>query len=394
MDGFRESGPIVGDTVRETSRLALMRRISAILGFSVSGIGCLALAGWILDIEALKSVVPGLTSMKVNTALGLLLGGMGVALLDQAQGKAFGWTIAATGAPLAILGVLTLWQNAAGIDLGIDQAFLADPAPGLYPGRMSPMTAVAFLLAGISLMIGRLPFPRSSHALATSLLMLSMVPLLGYAYDVESLYTVGPYSSMALHTALAFHLLALSLLARNSQCRILRLIIADSAGGLSTRRLLPLIPAGIFILGWICALGSRSGWFESTFALALFSMLCIFFVAAIVLWHGGLLHRIDEARSRSAEEVRRLNENLESLVALRTRQLQDSLDHVKTLQGLLPVCAWCKKVRDDQNYWQGLETYLSRKTDARVTHSICPECSQKFKEDVASTSSSPKSLNL
>jgi len=59
------------------------------------------------------------------------------------------------------------------------------------------------------------------------------------------------------------------------------------------------------------------------------------------------------------------------------RELQDALQQVKRLRGLLPICAWCKKVRDDRNYWQQVETFVSDHSEARFTHSICPECYEK-----------------
>ncbi len=56
------------------------------------------------------------------------------------------------------------------------------------------------------------------------------------------------------------------------------------------------------------------------------------------------------------------------------KQLKSALQEVRTLKGLLPICANCKKVRDDEGYWQTVEKYISTKTDARFTHSICPDC--------------------
>ena len=55
-------------------------------------------------------------------------------------------------------------------------------------------------------------------------------------------------------------------------------------------------------------------------------------------------------------------------------ELRTALDDVKTLSGLLPVCAWCKQIRDDTGYWSGLEAYITKHSDARFTHGICPEC--------------------
>jgi GAF domain-containing protein len=56
------------------------------------------------------------------------------------------------------------------------------------------------------------------------------------------------------------------------------------------------------------------------------------------------------------------------------RQLQETLATVKTLQGLLPLCAWCKKIREDDGYWEQLEQYILRHSEAKFSHSICPDC--------------------
>ncbi|MBL8796754.1 MAG: response regulator [Planctomycetia bacterium] len=54
--------------------------------------------------------------------------------------------------------------------------------------------------------------------------------------------------------------------------------------------------------------------------------------------------------------------------------LQDALARVRQLQGLLPICTYCKKIRDDRNYWQQVETYITDHSAARFSHSICPDC--------------------
>jgi len=61
-------------------------------------------------------------------------------------------------------------------------------------------------------------------------------------------------------------------------------------------------------------------------------------------------------------------------LAERVRELEEALARVRQLQGLVPICAYCKKIRNDQNFWQQVEIYLSAHTDARFTHGICPDC--------------------
>jgi PAS domain S-box-containing protein len=58
-------------------------------------------------------------------------------------------------------------------------------------------------------------------------------------------------------------------------------------------------------------------------------------------------------------------------------KLQDALEKIKTLRGLLPMCAWCKNIRDDKGYWKKVEDYLREHSDATFTHGICPECLKK-----------------
>jgi integral membrane sensor domain MASE1 len=77
-------------------------------------------------------------------------------------------------------------------------------------------------------------------------------------------------------------------------------------------------------------------------------------------------------------EVVALNAALEQRVLDRTRDLQAALTQVKQLAGLLPICAWCKSVRDDRDYWHSVEEYITERTEARFTHGICPKCASEI----------------
>ncbi len=66
--------------------------------------------------------------------------------------------------------------------------------------------------------------------------------------------------------------------------------------------------------------------------------------------------------------------SLQIALAHRVRELEHALGQIKALRGLLPICAWCKKIRDDGNYWRAVDEYVSEHTDARFTHGICPSC--------------------
>lgn len=80
----------------------------------------------------------------------------------------------------------------------------------------------------------------------------------------------------------------------------------------------------------------------------------------------------DELRARVAVGVRVVE--LQSELARQLHLLRDALAQVKTLHGILPICAWCKKVRDDQGAWSQLEAYVSEHSTAEFSHGICPDC--------------------
>lgn len=88
----------------------------------------------------------------------------------------------------------------------------------------------------------------------------------------------------------------------------------------------------------------------------------------------------EELRARISAGCRIVE--LQQALADRVRQLEQSLAYVKQLQGLLPICCYCKRIRDYDDYWQQLERYISTHADVQFSHGICPECLQRaFKSE-------------
>jgi len=75
---------------------------------------------------------------------------------------------------------------------------------------------------------------------------------------------------------------------------------------------------------------------------------------------------------------------LQKKLADRVTELAEALTQVRQLRGMLPICAWCKKIRDDSNYWQQIETYVARHSDAQFSHGICPECQAQMRRKTES----------
>jgi CheY-like chemotaxis protein len=79
------------------------------------------------------------------------------------------------------------------------------------------------------------------------------------------------------------------------------------------------------------------------------------------------------AAAAARREHRRVEADRQRLIL----ELQDALAHVRTLSGLLPICAWCKRTRDDEGYWHDIEKYISAHSQAQFSHGICPECQRR-----------------
>lgn len=84
---------------------------------------------------------------------------------------------------------------------------------------------------------------------------------------------------------------------------------------------------------------------------------------------------VNELRARVQVGERMVTLQLE--LAERVREVEAAMAQITQLQGLLPICAYCKKIRDDKNYWHEVESYIKRHADVRFSHGVCPECFEK-----------------
>jgi PAS domain S-box-containing protein len=81
--------------------------------------------------------------------------------------------------------------------------------------------------------------------------------------------------------------------------------------------------------------------------------------------------------SRDITKLKQVNYEREELI----KRLTIAANQVRTLSGMLPICASCKRIRDDKGYWQQVETYIANHTSASFTHGVCPECAEQYKHD-------------
>lgn len=208
---------------------------------------------------------------------------------------------------VTLIGVLKLISYFGGWDFGIDRMLFRERLE-LYeiPNRVAPNTALNFVLCGLGLLgldweIRRRFRPTQSFVLAAGLI--SLVAVLGYAYQVLSLFQVGTYIPMALNTALTFGALCLGVLFARPDRGLMAIITSDSSGGATIRRLLPaaiLLPA---VLGGLRLWGQNAGLFEPNFGLALFVVANTLVFAAVIWFNARALYREDIKRKRAERRL-------------------------------------------------------------------------------------------
>ena len=337
-------------------------------------IGSAAILGWIFDVSFLKRIVPGSVLMKFNTALLFLLAGVSLRGASACRSLCCRRVGQICAGLIILIGALTLVEHLSGQDLGIDNLLIQEEARAASrssPGRMSSQTAVCFVFFGVALLLSS--SPRGgwrdvvSRALQVCVFFLALANVVGYPFGFVFQVSISQLTGIAIHSSLTFLLLSAGLYcAMHESGQAKNILFSETTGGIMARRLLPAAILLPLLLGWLKVGGKRSGLYDTPAGATFFVVCTLTFFTVLVLATARQLHVLDLAR-REAVEAR------ERTIA----ELQQALDEVRTLQGLLPMCAWCKKVRDDQGYWDDVASYIAKNTQASVSHGICPECAKE-----------------
>jgi PAS domain S-box-containing protein len=287
--------------------------IGRILGVFVVAIGGIVLLGWALGGDVLTTIVPGWIAMRANTAVGLVCGGLALLLAPSVTPRVRFLRMGLGGFVFA-LGAATLGQYVFGWRLGIDELLVNDPSSTPFPGRPSSVAAVNFILVGAAILAldtGNGWRVRPTEALSLAMGLLAYVSIEGFIFGRETLYYVPAFSTVALHTAVAFVALSTGLFLIRPSVGLMGNITADGIGGATLRRLLPISLMLPLLIGWVRVQGERAGYFDGVTGLALVvtamaaSLMLLAFVSIAPL-------ATVEARNRAAEQVagariRRLN---------------------------------------------------------------------------------------
>jgi len=316
------------ENTESSALIHILRQISCWLSLGVMLIGAIAWIGWLLDIAVLQSIIPGLATMKVNTATGLILSGAALWFWHRSYRERISSTQLKSRLLSLILsiivfliGSLTLTQFIFNVDLGIDQLLFKDTLTvNAPPGRMSPPSALSFVLTGSGLFLLNQVLP--PHYLiqlqAAITFLIAYLGLVGYFFELASPYMVGSPIGMAIHTAIAFIMLSLGLIFAYPHRGYMAIVTSSGIGGLLAQRLIPsaiLIPP---VLGWLLLNAHFSLSQTPAAALAMLSVLVVGFFVIMIGWSAAVINRIDRRRREAEVAYQLVHERLQGEEHLRT----------------------------------------------------------------------------
>lgn len=304
------------DTIdgRRRRMLALASMILAV-GVLVIALAVL-LAGWAGGVSALRRIHADFPAMVPSTALCFALS---AALIiwelraPRPSRTSHRLALFVSGVVMAVA-VVNLAVIAFTPAFGIDALLFADE-PLFETDQMATATSLCFLFAALAharVSAGLAPARKRAEgdrifiAAASAGLVIALVALVGYLFDAEALYAVSPFTAMALHTALSFAALFTALLLSEPARGWVGVLTSDGPGGRAARRIVPAVALGPLLGAYLVLRATEAGLLNPDFRLALFAVLTMAALAALVLFQAGRSNASQRALQRALDERGRL----------------------------------------------------------------------------------------
>ncbi|MBI5471019.1 MAG: PAS domain S-box protein [Ignavibacteriae bacterium] len=303
-------------------------------------IGIVVLVGWALEIPFLKSGIPGSVSMKANTAVCFLLVGVALGLLRSVQLRTTKRQVTQILAALVFtIGLLSAIQYVGGWNFGIDEILFRDETTHLtsHPGRMAPVTGVAFILLAAGIVLIAKP---AGQYLFTAAYFLSLLAFIGNLFGFGLLYRFAGYTAVAFPTSILFILLSLGFLAARPTGAITSLLMSALPGGRTIRLATVLTTVVIIVLGWLIDLCVDRGIVGTHAGLVVLITLLVVFFSVAIYFGARMLLRAEEQEAIAVRLYAMLSQVNQAIVRVKTpAELYQAICDVSTKFGGL-ACAW------------------------------------------------------
>jgi signal transduction histidine kinase len=332
MEGERRTSP-------DKRFEAGLRMFSSAVALAVATVGLLAFCGWLFGIDSLKTPFGPRIAIKTNATLCLMFSGVSLWLLlpsntrpaRRGVGQVLGLLVLA-------IGSLTLSEHIFRWDPGIDQALFREP-PGalatMSPNRMGPPGSLSFALVGLGILLLDRSSPKMrcpSQYCAIPVVLLALLPILGYSFGEAGLYGIARVTGIALLNAASLLGLGLAMICGRPESSVASLFCRPDNGGLLARRLL--LPAILlpFVTGAMIARGISLGYYDGEFAVSMMALVLIGALGLHIWRTCEAAGRLDEERrqatqalQKAQDELTQTNKDLDLLVQQRTAKLKDTL---------------------------------------------------------------------
>jgi len=353
-------------------------------------IPCTVLVGWEIGSERLKRILLGLVEMNPVVATLMIAAAISLTLTRIKDRRPWmGHVARALAVLMIVVGAIKIQGFFTGWDGAIDQLIFYHRInhPGNpHPNRMAPNTASSMVLSGMALLLIHAHSRRGwrpSQGLALAAGAASLLALLGYTFGAKSLYIVGAFYPMALHTAACFILLCVAILCSYPRVGVMRLVISDSPGGAMLRRLFPAAFFVPLLLALLRLIGLQLQWFDPELGVAI---LVVMTMAAfgLLAWINAkslerseaLRYQADVALNTERNLLRRLIDNLPDHIFIKDAQgryITDNIAHAKfvglsspeqiagkTSHDLFPPELAAKYAQDDRTVLESRHEITSR----------------------------------
>jgi len=276
-------------------------------GVLVIIIAFMVMAGWVLRLDVLQGYVPGHIAMHFNSAICCLLLSMSLLLHVKYRYRGSHTPARILSFMVLLMGLATLSQLLFHNDLGIDYLFFKNHSNPYYPGKMSPLTATCLCMTAIA----TIGISRNTHKYKTicqflyhAVSIVAFIVLIGYLYNVNALYNLSYYTTMACHTAIALLLLSVSGSLINPSLGITGIFTGSRMGNVMARRLFSQIVVAVLIIGYMRILAHRYHWLSPDVGVALL-IVAFILVSLFLIWKKAtILNRLEVNMEVAQENFR------------------------------------------------------------------------------------------
>ncbi len=286
--------------------------VISITAFFTISISLLVIIGWLTGVPRILSIIPDSATMKFNTALLLFLCGLGL-LFTFKEKQVFRLLNSVIAILILAVSFLTFLEYQFGKDFNIDTLLVSDSLSLQYPGRMSPATAICFILTALCLW-GIYSKQKTIKLIAQyalhSVTLIALISINSFVLQIPMENRIAFLNTMAIHTSALFFLLSIALSLKNNTLGITGLLTGYLEGSKIFRFLLPFIIIVPLLLSYALLWVTNENWVEKDFGIAIYTvtlMLLCFLYIALVSTH---LNRTDEIRNRLEESLKSANAEL------------------------------------------------------------------------------------